>query len=487
MNQMQSNPEQIPVQDVAVVGAGLAGLAAANLAQQNKHSVTVLEKDDRVGGKALTVEENGFVVELGPLGWLNREPRLLRLLETLGSEAQSAADAQGDRFLLHQGSLVPLPTGPVAFMRTPLMSMGGRIRFVSEFARRARKEGGDESVHDFATRRFGPQAAATLFEAFVSGVFAGDPRQLSVNAAFPLFSKFEREHGSIMAGGFAHMKNLRKAKKEIQPGSLEARYRRGNLLTMKDGIGGLAKVLAKPMAEQVKLGIAPDRITRVAANSATNLSPTNGMASGNAPDGELWSLQQNGQEIARAKRLLMACPAPVAAQLLNQTCPNLKPAADAIPGASLAVVTVAFKRENATGQVDGFGFLAPRKEGFRPLGVQFAHSIFPGQTPDGYVQLRVMLGGTLDPEAIHLDDGKLVDAAVEPLRSILGLKGDPEHQWIARWTDVVPQYTLGHLDRVAKFNEAEKQYPGLHFLGDSYHGVGVPAAVARAHDVVGSW
>jgi len=483
MNQVQSNPGQIPVKDVVVVGAGLAGLAAANLAQQKKQSVTVFEKDDRVGGKALTVEEDGFVVELGPLGWLNREPRLLQLLESLGAEAQSAADAQGNRFLLNKGSLVPLPTGPVAFMRTPLMSMGGRIRFVSEFARRARKEGGDESVHDFATRRFGPQAAATLFEAFVSGVFAGDPRKLSVNAAFPLFSKFEREHGSIMAGGFAHMKNLRKAKKQIQPGSLEARYRRGNLLTMSDGIGGLSKVLAEPMTEQVKLGVSPDRITRVSANGAANVSASDGAAN----KGDLWSLQQFGQEIARAKRLLMACPAPVAANLLNGACPDLKSAADAIPGASLAVVTVAFKRENATGQVDGFGFLAPRKEGFRPLGVQFAHSIFPGQTPDGHVQLRVMLGGTLDPEAIHLDDDKMLEAALEPLRSLLGLKGEPERHWIARWTDVVPQYTLGHLDRVAKFNEAEIQYPGLHFLGDSYHGVGVPAAIARAHDVVGAW
>ena len=252
---------------------------------------------------------------------------------------------------------------------------------------------------------------------------------------------------------------------------------------MSDGIGGLAKVLAEPMTEQVKLGVSPDRITRVSANGAANVSASDGAAN----KGDLWSLQQFGQEIARAKRLLMACPAPVAANLLNGACPDLKSAADAIPGASLAVVTVAFKRENATGQVDGFGFLAPRKEGFRPLGVQFAHSIFPGQTPDGHVQLRVMLGGTLDPEAIHLDDDKMLEAALEPLRSLLGLKGEPERHWIARWTDVVPQYTLGHLDRVAKFNEAEIQYPGLHFLGDSYHGVGVPAAIARAHDVVGAW
>ena len=469
------------VQDVAVIGAGLAGLAAANLAQQKSMSVAVFEKEDRVGGKALTVEEDGFVVELGPLGWLNREPRMLQMLQSLNAEAESAADAQGNRFLLHNGQLVPLPTGPVAFMRTPLMSMGGRIRFISEFARRARKEGGDESVHDFATRRFGAQAAATLFEAFVSGVFAGDPRKLSVQAAFPLFSKFEREHGSIMAGGFAHMKNLRKAKKQIKPGSLEAKYRRGNLLTMADGIGGLAKTFAKPLNDSVKLSCAPDRIQRLNADG----TPVQGASTG--ASGEYWSLQSNGAEIGRAKKLLMACPAPVAANLLQSDCPKLKASADTIPGASLAVVTVAFKRENATGQVDGFGFLAPRKEGFRPLGVQFAHSIFPSQTPDGYVQLRVMLGGTLDPEAIHLDDSALMDAALQPLRPLLGLKGEPERQWIARWTDVVPQYTLGHLDRVAKFNQAEQQFPGLHFLGDSYHGVGVPAAVARAHDVVDSW
>ncbi|MBC8403973.1 MAG: protoporphyrinogen oxidase [Planctomycetes bacterium] len=456
------------IHDVAVVGAGLAGLTAANLAQQQSLSTIVFEKSDRIGGKALTKLEHGFVVELGPLGWLNREPRLLQLLQNLGVDPVSAADAQANRYLLHQNKLAPLPTGPVAFMLTPLMSMGGRIRFVTEWARRTRKDGGDESVHDFATRRFGRQAAETLFEAFVSGVFAGDPRQLSVQAAFPLFTKFERDHGSIMAGGFAHMRKLRAAKKQIQPGSLEARYKRGNLLTMPDGIGGLAQVLAAPLQQQLRLAEFPDAIEYQEQEKT-------------------WLLKSGGTELARAKRLLMACPAVPAAQLLTNTCPELAAAAAAIPGASLAVVTVAFKRENAVGNVDGFGFLAARKEGFRPLGVQFAHSIFPSQTPAGFVQLRVMLGGTLDPEAIHLDDEHLLHEAVQPLRSLLGLKGEPEHSWIARWQDVVPQYTLGHLDRIAHFNTAEKQFPGLHFLGDSYHGVGVPAAVARAHDVVASW
>ncbi len=456
--------------DLAVVGAGFAGLAAAHLARNSGRETVVLERKSRAGGKGLTLSEHGFVVEQGPLGWLNREPALLDLLEQLEIEPLQAADAQGERFLVKDGRLVPLPTGPLAFMRTPLLSPGGRLRFVSEFLRRRRRSDADESVHDFATRRFGPQAAATLFEAFVSGVFAGDPRQLSVQAAFPLFSRFENNHGSIMRGGFAHMRRLRKQRAQVKAGSLVARMKRGTLLSLPGGMGELAWKLAEPLGQDLRLGRFPDRILYLEQP---------------ASDGARWVLKAEGEEMLRAREVLLACPAADAAQMLAPCAPQLGAAAAGMQAASLAVVTIAMRREQASGTIDGFGFLAPRSEGLRPLGVQFCHSIFPAQTPAGWVQLRVMLGGALDPAAMELGDAEMLAAALDPLRPLLGLNGDPMHHWICRWDQVVPQYNMGHLQRVAIFDQAEKRLSGLRFSGDSFHGVGVPAAFARAHALYG--
>jgi protoporphyrinogen/coproporphyrinogen III oxidase len=451
--------------DLAIVGAGFAGLAAAHFAVKAGKDVVLFEAADRVGGKALTVREHGFVVEQGPLGWLNREPCMLEMLEDLGHEPLVADQAQARRFLVHQNGLAPLPTGLGAFLRTPILTLGGRLRFMTEFMVRKRREAGDESVHDFATRRFGPQAAATLFEAFVSGVFAGDPKQLSVQAAFPLFSKFEHGHGSIVRGGFAHMLALRRERAKVAADSLDGRTKRGTLLSMPGGMAELADRMAAPLIEQIRLNTPLHSVTTNAEGS--------------------WVLRTDQGVVAEASEVILASPAEVSAQLLQQTCPELTEAAQAISNASLAVITFAFARNQATGIVDGFGFLAPRRENFRPLGVQFAHSIFPAQTPEGHLQLRVMLGGTLDPAAIHLSDDELRQTALQALRPILGLSGEPEHDWISRWQDVVPQYTLGHLERVAHFNQAEQRHPGLHFSGDSLHGVGVPAAFKRAKAILG--
>jgi protoporphyrinogen/coproporphyrinogen III oxidase len=451
--------------DLAIVGAGFAGLAAAHFATKAGRRVVVLEATDRVGGKALTVQKDGFVVEQGPLGWLNREPSMLEALQDLGLEPLVASDAQAQRYLVHQNRLAALPTGLWAFLRTPILSPVGRLRFMTEFMVRKRRLADDESVYDFAHRRFGRQGAETLFEAFVSGVFAGDPKQLSVQAAFPLFSKFEHEHGSIVRGGFAHMLKLRKERAKVAPQSLDGRTQRGTLLSMPGGMAELAESLAAPLADRLRLNTVLQSVAPL---------PSGG-----------WELRTGQARLCSAKQVILATPASVSAALLQQTCPQLTAAAAAISSASLAVVTLAFKREQASGIVDGFGFLAPRRENFRPLGVQFAHSIFPPQTPSGYLQLRVMLGGALDPAAIDMNDDQLTATAVQALRPILGLVGEPDYRWISRWKDVVPQYTLGHLDRVACFDRAEAQHIGLHFAGDSLHGVGVPAAFKRAKAILG--
>ena len=169
-----------------------------------------------------------------------------------------------------------------------------------------------------------------------------------------------------------------------------------------------------------------------------------------------------------------------AVRLLGVVGKDLVPVADSIPGNNLCVVTGAWHRDKVKDALRSFGFIALRDHGFRPLGVQYASSIFPDQSPSEMVQLRVLIGGSFDPNVAELNDQELEAECFGPLRDLLGVQGDPERVWIRRVAGGIPQYTIGHLQRISAFDEKERLYPGLHFAGDSLHGVGVNAVLKRA-------
>lgn len=442
--------------DVLIVGGGLAGLGVASFLHREGLQVQVHESGDQPGGKVQTVREDGYVVELGPLGWLDKEAAVHDFVAGLKLDPLPAADAQKERLLLKHGKLHVLPSGPGSFMGTPLLSMGSKLRLFCEPFMKARREG-EESIHDFATRRFGSGVAETFFGAMVSGIFGGNARDLSVHAAFPLMAGWEFESGSCVRGALKHMKRKKALKKS---GALPPST--GNLCSLPEGMAGLTDAAAASLGEGY-CGSSPiDRVIR---------------------DGEDWILERDGQEVARAKQVVFTTPTDVTARLLEEVAPELKPAADGIRGASLHVVTAGYDRDQVDNPLHGFGFLALREQGFRPLGVQYASSIFPDQSPQGKVQLRVLIGGSYDPEAADLSDAALQAACLDPLGPLLGVQGEPEKVWMRRVVGGIPQYTMGHLDRVAVFDQAEGKNDGLHFAGDSLHGVGVNAVLKRARAV----
>ncbi|MDX1644952.1 MAG: protoporphyrinogen oxidase, partial [Thermoanaerobaculia bacterium] len=184
---------------IAVGGGGIAGLATAlELADRaakasRRLDLTLLEAGPEPGGNIRTEQADGFTIEWGPNGFLDNVSAMLRLVGRLGldAELQPAADAAADRFLYRRGRLEPLPTGPLAFLTSPILSPKGRLRVLAEPFARARPEGVDETVHEFASRRIGAEAAEVLVDAMVSGVFAGDTRRLSLAAAFPKMARME--------------------------------------------------------------------------------------------------------------------------------------------------------------------------------------------------------------------------------------------------------------------------------------------------------
>jgi len=439
--------------DTAVVGGGLAGLGTASLLRERGDNVVLFEKEDQPGGKVQSVREDGFVVEMGPLGWLDREPVVGDLVSGLGLTPLVADDVQKDRSLFKDGGLIALPSDGPSFLMSKVLPFHSKMRLGCEMFIPARRQG-EESIDSFARRRFGKHVASTLFGAMVSGIYGGDAEKLSVHAAFPLMAGWEFESGSCMRGALKHMRNK---KRDIKAGRL--RKTSGTLCSLPGGLGDFTDMAAQQLGDNYRGGKPLDSVVR---------------------NGDSWELHQDGEIVARAKNLVLAVPAREAARLLGEAGKELVSVANSIPENNLCVVTGAWRRDQVKHDLKSFGFIALRGHGFRPLGVQYASSIFPDQSPSDMVHLRVLIGGGFDSEVADLDDQQLQDECFNPLHKLLGVNGDPERTWIRRVAGGIPQYTVGHLDRVAAFDAMEQKLSGLHFVGDSLHGVGVNAVLKRS-------
>lgn len=404
---------------IAVLGAGISGLAVAHrLAKE--HDVTVFEAKDRCGGNIRTEEIDGCRVEWGPNGWLDNEPATLDLARSLGLEARvvRAREAAARRYVWRAGKLRLLPSKPPRFLMSDCLPLNARFRVLLEpFAKPAPK--GDESVYDFAARRIGKTAADVLVDAFVTGVYAGDPRRLSVRSAFPRLKAMETEHGSLLKGargqGFGS---------------------RGTLTSMDHGLQVLVDELARRV--DVKLKTPWDQI-----------------------------------EQRDFDRVIATVPAPVAADMADGLLGRLL---RQIPTAPVAVVPLIF--DEPLDVPDAFGFLVPRGQGLRILGATYDSSILPGRAPAGLRLVRVMVGGRRDPEALDLENGALIEAVARDLRTTWGFWKEPRVAKVIRHPLGIAQYERGHGEVLSRLAKATP--PWLKLLGSSYSGVSINACVKEA-------
>jgi oxygen-dependent protoporphyrinogen oxidase len=441
---------------LTVVGGGIFGLTLAHRvrAARPDWEVTVLEASDRPGGTVTSGSVAGGVFEHGPNGFLTNVLDTWELARELGLEGRllPSSDASENRFLYLGGRLRQLHRKPLAFLASDVIGFGDKLRLIGE-PFRGRGDGSDESVYDFMARRMGPGPAATLADAMVTGIFAGDVRQLSLSATFPLLADMEREHGSLMKGMGTMMKKRRRERAAI-PGAPD-----GRLLSFDKGMQVLTDALASGLGERVVTGAAVQRLSR-------------------AGDGYRLELA-NGTE--RAADLVAVCvPSFRAAGILGEVAPAAARAADSIPYAGITVVGLAYPAERVARDVDGFGFLAPRGQGLRMLGCIWTAGVFPDHVPPGTVLLRAMVGGARDPEAAELDEAGAIDLARRELEPVLGLSGDPVDTAAVRWPRGIPQYTVGHHDRVAAVEAGLAEAPGLFVGGNAYRGVGVNDCVREA-------
>jgi oxygen-dependent protoporphyrinogen oxidase len=453
---------------VVIVGAGISGLSLAYRLQTQRPDadVTVLEAADRVGGTVRTDRRDGFAVECGPNGFLDSKPTTVQLCGDLGLRDRLLAASESSRKHRHlflNGKLQALPGGLGAFLRSRLLSFGGKLTLLAEPFRRGRRDSGDESVSAFARRRAGREAAAVFADALCTGIHGGDPELLSARAAFPRLTAFEAEHGSVVRGMIRSRKQIRSrgpARTLDGPARPAGPTR---MWSFREGLHVLIDTLRDRLRRPPVVGVRVKRIEQ---------SPTG------------WLVHGDGHDLWQPHAVVLACPADEQARLLADVDPELADLVGGIAYNRIAVVALGFRAADVP-ECDGFGFIAPQSQRRDILGVQWCSSIFPGRAPDGMVLWRVLCGGWHRADVVDWDDGRLVAAVRAELRLAQGVTAEPVFVHIVRWKRAIPQYFVGHPERVAKIEERAARNPGLFLAGNAYHGVALNDCTEWAGIVAG--
>lgn len=440
---------------IVIIGAGISGLSVAYRLQERMPAadVTILEKADRPGGAAWSIREDGFLVETGPNGFLDTKPTTLVLSRDVGLDADLtlASEAAGkNRWLFLNERLKMLPNGLASFLSTDLLTWRGKLSLLWERFRAKRASSEDESIDAFARRRAGDQAADVFADALVSGIYAGDPKLLSLPACFPRMAEFERVYGSVIKGFAAAAKKRRAEAKargvaDERPGKMWSFA--GGMRTLIDGV--MAKLKNPPLFG-------------VHVRSIRKKTDTNKI---------VWEVLADGRDAWEAEAVVLACPAHQQTMLLAEVDAEIATSIGAIPYNRIAVVAFGFRKRDVPMNMDGFGFIAPQNTRRDLLGVQWCSSIYPGRAPDDCVLLRAMSGGWHRADIVDWDDAKLLQALRRELLLAMGIQAEPVFHKIIRWHKAIPQYHLGHLDRVAHIESRLAQHPGLYLGGNAYHGV----------------
>jgi len=459
-----------PALRVVVIGGGLAGLAAAEAVTEHAagrgHAVTLIEAGRRLGGVLATTRRDGWLVERSADCFLAARPEGIALVDRLGLRGELlGVDPRVRRALVWQrGRTVPVPSGfrllapgrVGGILHTALLSPLGRLRLLAERWVPRRHEAGEESLEQFAVRRLGRQAFERLVQPLAAGIWTADPARLGMAAACPEFLAMERDFGSLWAGERARLRTV--ATTEDAAG---ARY--GQFVTFAAGMQTLTDRLAERL-RSAGVEFLMERVTRVDRGA----------------DGWRVAIVDavGVDRTLTADAVIVATRGPAAAAMVASLDPRLATDLAGIVYAGSVIVSLGYPRTHVAHPLDAAGMVVPRVAGRRALAVSFSSSKFPHRAPPGHVLVRVFLGGVFDPAALVLDDGAMVELATREASDLIGATGEPQFVQIDRWADAMPQYHVGHNERVARIEAAVESHPGLALAGAAYHGVGIPQVIA---------
>jgi len=450
------------MRDVIVIGGGIAGLSCALRLRAAGLDALLLEAQTTAGGNIQTSEIDGFRFERGPHTFMPSADDIFALAAEAGISDQIVASspAAHRRFIVRNGRLHLVPTGPWSFVTSDLISLRGKLRLMSEPFRTGERGALTDSATTFFARRFGDEGARVLAGAFISGVYAGDPATLSAPAAFPLFWRFEQERGSMIRGAMAHGKQRKRQREELAKKAGQALAPRpSGLCTFARGLGQLTSTLALRLGDRCRTGVAVRGVERSNGTFAVSVEG----------------------EVLPAQRVVVATPPGAAAQILRSTDAALADLVTGIPLAPMTVVHLGF-RQRQPGVPDGFGFLAPRNEGVRSLGILFPSRLFSERAPAAGELLTGFVGGMTDTQALALEDVEIERIVRDDLKQLCGVDAAPDFVRVLRYQGAIPQFVLGHLDRMEQIRGRLATLPGLHLAGNYLRGVGMKDAVASGFE-----
>ncbi|MCB9896330.1 MAG: protoporphyrinogen oxidase [Planctomycetes bacterium] len=456
---------------VVVIGGGISGLTAAYRLHKAGARVTLLEASDHFGGVIGSVRHDDCLLETGPDCWASNKPAAMELANELGLGDQIIGTREGVRrsFILHHGALKRLPEGfflisPMsikALIKTPILSWPGKFRMALELLKGVRRNEQDESLASFVRRRFGREALDRIAQPMIAGIYTADPEKLSLKATFPAFIEMERKHGSVIKA----LRRRAKGEGGKSPSGGEvakaAGPRYGLFVTFKGGMSVLPDAL--------KAGLPAESIR---PNTRVNALKRQGNG---------WQIGLDGETLS-ADAVVLALPAQGSANLLRETDADLADALAAIEYAGAAVVNFVFERAQVAHAMDGIGAVIPAVEKRRIIAFSFSSVKFEGRAPEGKAVIRVFMGGALNPEVADLSSDEQTRVALEELRELVGVKGEPLFSIAGAHPGAMAQYHVGHLERVAKIRELAAAHASLAIIGNGFDGVGIPDCIRNANE-----
>ena len=440
------------MKNIAIVGGGISGLAAAWFITKKfpNYKVTLLESENRLGGKIQSSKEQGFLFEHGPNGFMDSRQEMVDFCDDLDlqSEMVNSDDNAANRFVIKNGKLSALPKKPPQIFTSGFLPLSAKLRLMTEpFRGKSKKE--DESLYEFCDRRLGNHVAEYLIDPFTSGVFGADCRKISTKSAFAALWNMEQEYGSIFKGMRRKMKE-QKGKKQ------------GKLRSFKDGMEVLVKALKDKLSSKIDVKL----------------------------NAKVLDLQEKGStyvlsaDIAGEKQTLefdlvvLSCPARPCGKILSSLNSDLGSKISEISYSAITVVPQGYNKPQPE-VTNAFGYLVPSAEKNKIMGNLFDASVFPFRAPENSFSIRTMLGGGKDPEIINFSDDDVYKLILEENRQTLGIDYDADFKTIIRWKEAIPVYEMNHWRLIEKLEQfTEKK--GIFVTGNAFYGVSMNDCVTSA-------
>ncbi len=451
---------------IAIVGGGIAGLAAAyysSKAATEPVEISVFEQANYWGGKILTERVGDFVIEGGPDTFIVTKPWAVKLCKELGIADRLRGTNPGANrtYIMKEGALHELPGGLTMMIpteispmiRTELLSWPEKIRMGMDFLIPPAAENGDESLGAFVTRRLGRAAYENLIEPLMSGIYAGDGDKLSLQATFPYLRELELKHGGLVKGAINARRERAKNGKKIAPGS------RSIFLTP---LTGLSEIV--------------ERLVEVLELTGTDMH-LNTSVTGIYPIHSGYRVDLSGEKQLKVDAVILATPAYITGKLVENFAPRMAMELNAIDYVSTATVSLAYHEQDLGCPLDGYGYVIPRREGRRALACTWTSTKFPHRAPERYALIRVFIGRAGQETEIGWDEADLVQIAREEIQDTLRTKAEPLFWRIFIWEKAMPQYNLGHFDKLARIETMLQTFPGLALAGNGYAGIGIPDCI----------